>query len=89
MTKAALNMLTHTSAKDYAQNKIFLNCVDVGWISTGAIEPLRKKQFEAGYIPPLDPVDGAARILHPIYEQLKNKKTIFGKLLKNYRITDW
>ena len=89
MTKAALNMLTHTSAKDYAADNIFLNGVDVGWISTGAIEPLREKQFQAGYIPPLDPVDGAARILHPIHEKMVNKNALFGKLIKNYQIEDW
>jgi len=89
MTKAALNMLTRTSGQDYARQNIFMNCVDVGWISTGAAEHLRKKQFNEGYIPPLDSVDGAARILHPIYEKIENNITFIGKLIKNYRIEDW
>ncbi|MGB1216854.1 MAG: SDR family oxidoreductase, partial [Saprospiraceae bacterium] len=89
MTKAALNMMTRTSAKEYEKNHIFMNSVDVGWVSTGAIEPLRKKQFSSGYIPPLDSVDGAARIIHPMYEALKNEIYFSGKLLKNYKITDW
>ncbi|UZR96186.1 SDR family NAD(P)-dependent oxidoreductase [Chondrinema litorale] len=89
MTKAALNMMTKTSAAAYAKDKIFMNSVDVGWVSTGAHEILREKQFEAGYIPPLDPVDGAARILHPVYEGLENKVYIAGELLKNYQIIDW
>ncbi len=89
MTKAALNMLTRTSATEYAQAHIFMNSVDVGWVSTGAIEPLRIKQFEAGQIPPLDSVDGAARILHPIEEALHNQHFLFGHLLKNYQIVDW
>jgi len=71
MTKASLNMLTRTSGEDLARNNIFMNAVDVGWISTGAIEALRIKQFEAGYIPPLDPTDGAARILAPIIDELQ------------------
>ncbi|HAS42093.1 MAG TPA: oxidoreductase [Microscillaceae bacterium] len=89
MTKAALNMLTRTSAAEYAQEGIFMNSVDVGWVSTGAIETLRIKQFESGQIPPLDSVDGAARILHPIEEALHNQHFLFGHLLKNYKIVDW
>ncbi|MDR2950452.1 MAG: SDR family oxidoreductase [Prevotella sp.] len=88
MTKAALNMMTRTSAEEFAEDSIYMNCVDVGWVSTGAKEELRKKQFEQGYIPPLDSVDGAARILHPIREIITGNK-IFGKLLKNYKETNW
>jgi len=88
MTKAALNMMTHTSAKEFAKDKIYMNSVDVGWISTGAIEPLRQKQFESGYIPPLDPVDGAARIIQPIEEIFSGNK-LYGKLLKNYKEAEW
>lgn len=89
MTKAALNMMTLTSAKSLAEDGIYMNCVDVGWVSTGAIEPLRKKQFDIGYIPPLDSVDAAARILHPIKEHLENGKIHIGKLLKDYKIDEW
>lgn len=56
MTKAALNMLTRTSASAYAKAQIYMNSVDVGWISTGAQESKRQAQFEVGYIPPLDPL---------------------------------
>lgn len=89
MTKAALNMMTLTAAKDFEKNNVYMNAVDVGWISTGAQETLRKKQFEKGYIPPLDPVDGAARIIHPIYENEQNNTIFTGKLLKNYKIESW
>lgn len=90
MTKAALNMLTHTSAKDYEKDNILMSSVDVGWISTGAIEPLRKRQFEEMYIPPLDPVDGAARIFHPIIDTLKhNRMSLTGCLLKDFRVQPW
>lgn len=88
MTKAALNMMTLTSAKEFAGDNIYMSAVDVGWVSTGATEELRKKQFEKGYIPPLDSVDGASRILHPIIEGI-NGNPIFGKLLKNYKIHNW
>lgn len=89
MTKAALNMMTRTSAMTFEKDHIYMNAVDVGWVSTGARETLRKKQFEKGYIPPLDPVDGASRIVHPIYENEKNNTIFTGKLLKNYCIVDW
>lgn len=90
MTKAALNMMTHTSAKDFEKYNISMNSVDVGWISTGAIEPLRKKQFQEGYVPPLDSVDGASRIFHPIIDTLKNNKiSLTGYLLKNFQVKPW
>lgn len=90
MTKAALNMLTRTSAKDFEKDNISMNSVDVGWVSTGAIEPLRKRQFEEGYVPPLDPVDGAARIFHPIIDTFKNNNISFsGCLLKDFKIENW
>lgn len=88
MTKAALNMMTLTSAKEFEKDQIYMTAVDVGWISTGARESLRKKQFEQGYIPPLDSVDRAARILHPIVEGI-NGNYFSGVLLKNYKINDW
>lgn len=89
MTKAALNMMTRTSAVAFEKENIYMNAVDVGWVSTGARETLRKKQFEKGYIPPLDPVDGASRIIHPIYENEQNNTIFTGKLLKNYSVEDW
>lgn len=89
MTKAALNMLTRTSAQEYANYQVFINSVDVGWVSTGVSETVRQKQFESGQIPPLDPVDGAARIIHPIHEAITNQRFLFGHLLKNYKIVDW
>ena len=89
MTKAALNMLTRTSAKEYENYNILMSAVDVGWVSTGAKEILRKKQFDEGYIPPLDSVDGASRIMHPIIEAIENENLIVGKLIKNYKEEIW
>jgi len=89
MTKAALNMLTRTSATAYAKAQIYMNSVDVGWVSTGAQESKRKAQFEVGYIPPLDPVDAAARILHPIYEGVVHEMYFVGALLKHFKTVDW
>ena len=89
MTKAALNMLTRTSAGEYETKNILMFAVDVGWVSTGAREELRQKQFEKGYIPPLDPVDGAARITDPIFNALRNNIIATGVLLKDYQVKDW
>ncbi|WP_160138931.1 SDR family NAD(P)-dependent oxidoreductase [Chryseobacterium sp. c4a] len=89
MTKAALNMLTKTSASDFVKDNIFMNAVDVGWISTGAIESKRERLFEKTKIPPLDPVDGAMRIFHPIVKINQGDQEIYGKLLKNYQETGW
>lgn len=89
MTKAALNMLTKTSAIEYKSYGIFMNAVDVGWVSTGAHEVLREKQFERGYIPPLDSVDGACRILQPIVDQIENTADLSGVLFKDYKPHKW
>jgi len=89
MTKSALNMLTRTSGMEYEVDKIYMNSVDVGWISTGATESKREVLFEKGSVPPLDSVDGMARIFHPIYESLVNKQHIFAKLLKDFQVVKW
>jgi NAD(P)-dependent dehydrogenase (short-subunit alcohol dehydrogenase family) len=89
MTKAALNMLTRTSAADYVEKQIYINSVDVGWISTGAHEEKRARLFDSLKIPPLDSVDGAMRIMHPILEILKGRRDLFGQLFKNYRVVEW
>lgn len=88
MTKAALNMLTLTSAPEFAEAHIYMTAVDVGWVSTGATESLRKKQFESGYVPPLDSVDAAARIFHPILQGLQ-ANYLSGVLLKDYHVHAW
>jgi NAD(P)-dependent dehydrogenase (short-subunit alcohol dehydrogenase family) len=89
MTKAALNMLTRTSASDYVEKSIFMNSVDVGWVSTGAHEAKRQRLFDNLQIPPLDSVDGAMRIIHPILEIKQGNRDLYGKLLKNYQVVDW
>lgn len=89
MTKAALNMLTRTSAQEFIKDHIYMNAVDVGWISTGANEAKRQRLFDQLMIPPLDSVDGAARIFHPIIEIKNGNTELYGKLLKNYKIVDW
>lgn len=89
MTKAALNMLTRTSAQSFIKEGIYMNAVDVGWVSTGVVEEKRVKLFEKLHIPPLDPVDSASRIMQPIVDIINGNKKLFGVLLKNYKVADW
>src|SRR5690606_13243671 len=61
MAKAALNMMTRTSAPDYARDGIHMNSVDTGWVTDEDAAPIaERKTAETGFQPPLDIVDGAA-----------------------------
>lgn len=89
MTKAALNMMTRTSADDFAGSHILMNSVDVGWVSTG--NPIEKKErlAEQGHVMPLDIHDAASRIYDPIAIALNSDIRHYGKLFKNYKVVDW
>src|SRR5207248_2355231 len=68
MAKAALNMLTRTSAADYATHAIYMNSVDTGWVTDeDPVHHVTRKQREHDFHPPLDVVDGAARVLDPLF----------------------
>ena len=90
MAKAALNMLTLTSASDYAQDNIYMNAVDTGWVTDEVPHHLSiQKQEQHDFQPPLDIVDGAARVCDPIFAGLLSGEHCYGKFLKDYGPTDW
>jgi NAD(P)-dependent dehydrogenase (short-subunit alcohol dehydrogenase family) len=89
MAKAALNMLTRTSAKEMLQTDgILMTAVDTGWITDERPHPLKARLHEEGFRAPLDLADGAARVYDPIVRG-EAGEDLYGCFLKDYRVSDW
>ena len=90
MAKAALNMLTRTSAQDYAASGIHMNSVDTGWITDEDPATIAtRKREDLGFHPPLDQIDAAARICDPLFDGLLTGEHKWGQFLKDYQVANW
>lgn len=97
MAKAALNMLTRTSAEELAKkHRIFMNSVDTGWINDeNPLERASKIAKTNLFQTPIDEVDAAARIVDPIFVGVEidnaggKKNKLYGKFFKDFRETEW
>jgi len=89
MAKAALNMLTRTSAGEmFETDGILMTAVDTGWITDERPHFTKVRLAEEGFHAPLDLVDGAARVYDPIV-QGEAGVDIYGVFLKDYRTYPW
>ncbi len=89
MAKAALNMMTRTSAPDYVRDGIHMNAVDTGWVTDEDPAVHAARKAEQGFAPPLDIIDGAARIVDPIFSGMHSRTHLWGQFLKDYKSAPW
>ncbi|MEO8701384.1 MAG: SDR family oxidoreductase [Kofleriaceae bacterium] len=90
MAKAALNMMTRTSAADYVKDGIHMNSVDTGWVTDeDPLHHAERKTRDHGFHPPLDIVDGAARIVDPLFDGITTGEHLWGLFLKDYKPAPW
>ncbi|MCX4820825.1 SDR family NAD(P)-dependent oxidoreductase [Streptomyces sp. NBC_01142] len=89
MAKAALNMLTRTSAQEMFENDgILMTAVDTGWITDERPHPDKMRLAEEGFHAPLDLIDGAARVYDPIVRG-EDGEDLYGCFLKDYAPANW
>jgi NAD(P)-dependent dehydrogenase (short-subunit alcohol dehydrogenase family) len=89
MAKAALNMMTRTSAPDYAKDGLWMNAVDTGWVTDEDPAVHAARKAELGFQPPLDIIDGAARIVDPYLVGQLTGQHAMGQFLKDYKPAPW
>ncbi len=88
MAKAALNMLTRTSAEEMLTEGILMTAVDTGWITDERPHPTKMRLHEEGFHAPLDLTDGAARVYDPIVRG-ELGEDLYGCFLKDYSPSAW
>ena len=89
MAKAALNMMTRTSAADFVKDGIHMNAVDTGWVTDEDPAAHADRKANLGFSPPLDIIDGAARIVDPIFTGRLTGEHVWGQFLKDYKPAPW
>ena len=89
MAKAALNMLTRTSAQEmFESHRILMTAVDTGWITDERPHPDKMRLADEGFHAPLDLIDGAARVYDPIVRG-EGGEDLYGCFLKDYAPANW
>ena len=88
MAKAALNMMTKTSAAALAESFVYMTSVDTGWVNDEkpihlAADHASKHNFQT----PIDEIDAASRILDPVFGG--HDPPLHGVFLKDYEETEW
>ena len=86
--KAGLNMITRTAGAAYAEEGIHMCAVDTGWITDERAHAQKMHERDKGFRPPLDVVDGASRVCHPIISGL-NGSPFSGVFVKDYEVAPW
>ena len=94
MAKSALNMMTATSARDYASDGIYMNSVDTGWINDeNPLEKAARLATEQSFQTPIDEEDAAARVIAPVFEGCMDPPATwplpYGQFFKDYRESEW
>ncbi|MCE1178032.1 MAG: SDR family NAD(P)-dependent oxidoreductase [Micrococcales bacterium] len=89
MAKAALNMLTRTSAGEmFETDRILMTAVDTGWITDERPHDEKLRIAAEGWHAPLDLVDGAARVYDPIVRG-EAGEDIYGCFVKDFEPSPW
>ncbi len=89
MAKAALNMMTRTSAGEmFETDKILMTAVDTGWITDERPHHEKLRIAAEGWHAPLDLVDGAARVYDPIVLG-ESGEDLYGCFVKDYKPSPW
>ncbi|MEU2509054.1 SDR family NAD(P)-dependent oxidoreductase [Streptomyces sp. NPDC007863] len=87
--KAAMNMVTRTSAQEmFEADKILMTSVDTGWITDERPHFEKLRLAEAGFHAPLDLVDGAARVYDPVVRG-EAGEDLYGVFMKDYAPGKW
>ncbi len=90
MAKAALNMMTLTAAQDYAEDGIFMNAVDTGWVTDeDPAQHAARKKDELDFQPPLDIVDGAAPDRRPGVRRRDHRPALHRPVLQRLPADQW
>jgi hypothetical protein len=71
------------------QDGIHMNAVDTGWVTDEDPAAHAARKANLGFAPPLDIIDGAARIVDPIFAGRLTSTHLWGQFLKDYKPAPW